>query len=305
MPSPFRLRFVSDVPISAVVLLVGLAIVWGVGWPANKLALSEIPVWTFRSAVPIAGSATLFALARLSGQPLKVPSGRWLPLTVTAFLNVTAWHVGTAYGMLLMESGRAAVIGFTMPLWASLFGIFLLGERFTRRLAAALALGMTGLALLLFENVRLEGSGPLGAASILAGAAAWALGVVLVKRTVWNMPTLALSAWQLLLGSVPVGLVALAFESFDPAALSAPVLTTVAFLLFAMPFCHYTWFRIVRLLPANIAAIGTLMIPVVGVVSGSLILGEAVGGREIAALFAVCGAIGLVLFRRPARAGAP
>ncbi len=294
-PVPRRVHL--DVPLSALLLLAGLTLVWGGGWPANKIALSEIPIWTFRAAIPIWGSAILFVLARLSGQSLAVPSGRWMPLIATALLNVTGWHLGTAFGLLLMDSGRTAVIGFTMPLWASLFGIVLLGEPFTRRLAAALALGTAGLALLMQDSFGALSTGPAGAAWILSAAASWGLGTVFMKRIAWNMPTLSLTAWQLLFGSLPFTAAALAFDSFDPMGLSSPVLGAVAFLLFAMPFCHYTWFRIVRLLPANVAAISTLMIPVAGVLSGSLVLGEAVGWREIGALVAVCGAIGLVLVR--------
>ena len=62
-----------------------------------------------------------------------------------------------------------------------------------------------------------------------------------------------------------------------------------------MVFCHWAWFSVVRLFPAAIAAIGTLAIPIVGVFSSALVLGEPVGLRELASLGLVCAALAVVL----------
>ncbi|MCW8951589.1 MAG: hypothetical protein OQK53_02680, partial [Rhodospirillales bacterium] len=63
-------------------------------------------------------------------------------------------------------------------------------------------------------------------------------------------------------------------------------------------FCYYAWNTIVGIFPVNVSSISTLMIPVLGVISGGLVLGEAIGLREAGALVLVCAALGLVLFRR-------
>jgi drug/metabolite transporter (DMT)-like permease len=70
--------------------------------------------------------------------------------------------------------------------------------------------------------------------------------------------------------------------------------------LFPMIFCHWAWFSVVSLFPASVAAIGTLAIPVIGVLSSVWMLGEALGVQEISALSIVVVSVGIVLFSRPA-----
>ena len=67
--------------------------------------------------------------------------------------------------------------------------------------------------------------------------------------------------------------------------------------LFALPmvFCQWAFFKVVRLFPAAIASIGTLAVPVIGVYSSALILGEPVGWIEFAAMALICGALAIVL----------
>jgi len=66
-------------------------------------------------------------------------------------------------------------------------------------------------------------------------------------------------------------------------------------LIVPMVFCQWAWFKVVRLFPASIAAVGTLAIPVIGVFSSGLLLDEPIGGREFAALGLVCAALAAVL----------
>ena len=111
---------------AGIVLLVALTITWGVNWPMMKLALAEVPPWTFRSLCLMIGGSALLILARASGAPMTVPR-RLLPaLALVSLFNITGWHLFSAYALLHTGSGRAAIIGYTMPLWASLLSIWLL-----------------------------------------------------------------------------------------------------------------------------------------------------------------------------------
>ncbi len=96
---------------------------------------------------------------------------------------------------------------------------------------------------------------------------------------------------------MPITLGALAFQEFpDLTALSTPALLSLLYVLAVpMVFCHWAWFTVVRLFPAAIAAIGTLAIPIVGVFSSGLVLGEPIGPRELGALALVCAALAVVL----------
>lgn len=287
----------DSVPPLALALLAGLTLFWGANWPAMKLVVTELDPWTFRVISLFFGGFGLLAISRLGGNRLTVPRAEWAPLALCALFNVTGWHLFSAFGVMAIEAGRAAILAFTMPLWASLLAIPLLGERLNGRRMAALALGLAGISLLIvpeFDSLRQAVTGPL----LMVGAAfCWALGTVLMKRFAWTIGPLRLAGWQLTLGGLPVLLGMLAWG--DPGTvwqLSATALWALAFVL-ALPmlFCHYAWFKTVSLLPAGVAAIGTLAIPVVGVLSSALILGERIGGLEVAALLLVLSALALVL----------
>jgi drug/metabolite transporter (DMT)-like permease len=278
-------------------LLAGLTLFWGGNWPALKVALGEIPVWPFRSYCLIVGGSALLALVKLSGRSIRVPSSEIKPLLLCACFNVIGWHLLSGYGISLIEAGRASIIAFTMPIWAVLLSRFVLGEALTGSKVLGLLFGMAGLAVLIGPDLRSLGAAPLGAGFMVAAAVSWALGTVLLKRVRWTISVGTLAGWQLLIGAVPITLGAVAFEAFpNPADLSLPALGALLYILaFPMVFCQWAWFSVVRLFPAAIAAIGTLAIPIVGVLSSGLLLGEPVGPRELAALALVCAALAVVL----------
>jgi len=288
-------------------LLAGLTLFWGANWPAMKIALTELPVWWFRAGCLWFGGLGLIAIARLSGLSLRVPAVERGPLLVCAAFNVVGWHLCSGYGVSLMPAGRAAIIAFTMPVWASLLSSILLDEALTKAKLIGLALGMSGLAVLIGPDLIVLETAPLGALFMLIAAISWASGTVLLKRFHWSVPTTVLVGWQLIAGALPVSIGAVLLEAPpELAGLSRETLIAVAYIfLFPMVFCQWAFFRTVRLFPAAIAAIGTLAIPVVGVYSSAVILGESVGWREFIALLLICSALASVLLPAGRRSAPP
>lgn len=277
-------------------LLAGLTLGWGVNWPLMKISLTEIPPWTYRGITGALGTVGLILAARIAGASLRVHRTEWRPLIFAALLNVSIWQVAVAYGIRLMASGYAAVLAFTMPLWAVALSALVLGERAGPRRLAGLALGMAAIAVLLSGDLEALAVSPLGAAFILLGALSWASGVILIKQVRWSMPVLSLTVWTVGLGSVPVVILAGLIEGFRiPEASNAAWAATAFTIVVPFVLCYLAWFRIMALLPAGIAAISTLMVPVVGVVSGALMLGEEPGWRGLTALALVMAALALVL----------
>jgi drug/metabolite transporter (DMT)-like permease len=287
----------ATLPLTGLLLLAGLSFVWGVNWPIMKIAVSEIPVWWFRSACLIFGGVGLMSIAVLSGAKIVPRQRDVLPMIATSIYAVMGWHVCAGFGVSLMESGRAVIIAFTMPVWASLFAAWLLGERISKTTIAGLALGLLGLAALIGPDLAVFGSAPLGAILMLGSAMSWGLGTVLFKRFAWSIPVVSNMAWQLLLAAIPVTLIAAATSPLpDPASVSPAAWWSLAYvLLLPMTFGQWAYFQIVGMFPASIAALGTLAIPVVGVVSGAIILNETVGPREISALALICAALTMIL----------
>ncbi len=296
----------EHLPPAGFLLIAGLTLFWGANWPVMKIALGEIPVWSFRSFCLVGGGTGLLLLARLSGRSLYLPPGERLPLALVALFNVVGWQLCSAYGISLIPASRAVIVAFTMPLWATLLGAAFLGERLTRAKLAGLALGMAGLGLLIGPDLVVLGRVPLGSLMMLGAALSWAAGTVLIKRFTWTVGSAALSGWQLMFGAVPVVAGALVIDGLPQVtSLSTPVLIAVVYvLLLPTIFCQWAYFHLVRLFPAGLAAIGTLAVPVVGVFSSALVLGESIGWRELAALALVCVALAVVLVL-PARRPAP
>jgi drug/metabolite transporter (DMT)-like permease len=267
------------------------------------VALSEVPPWTFRSLCLGLGSAVLFAALRAGGQRLVLPHGQWGRLWLLALLNITAWNMLIAFGVALIPSGRAAILAYTMPVWAVPLSIWLLGERITRAKPEREAGELGGLALLLSESFVSLGSAPLGALMILGAALSWALGTVLQKRYPVTLPAGLYTAWIMLLGGVPIFAGALFLE--DPRALATvgvPAALGTAYNVFvAFAFAHWAWIKIATSVPVSVFSISMLIIPVVGVLSGMLFLGERPTWTEYAALALVIASLLTVLRPRVAR----
>lgn len=284
-------------------LLVLLAVFWGANWPAMKLAVAELGPWTFRVVCVYVGAAGLFALALVRGISLGLPRGRVAVFAATAMLNVAVWQVTSAYGLTLMSAGRAVLVAFTMPLWAAAFGAAFGSERLTARKSLALAIGIAGLGLLALPAGDTLGNSLAGLGLMLSAAIAWGAGTVLLKSQRFAMSAVSLTAWQLAIAGVPLVLGMLQFEIFGPPGAILPkggfTATGFAGVAYAatvpMVFCHWAWFRTLEILPASVASIGTLAVPVVGVLSSALLIGEAIGWAELLAMVCVVAALALAL----------
>ena len=286
-------------PVGALLLLASLSLLWGLNWPAMKVALGEMPVLPFRALCLLVSGPILLGLAALRGgvalRPQEIP-----PLLLAALFNVTLWHVLTGLGVSLMPAGRAGIIAYTMPAWATLLGAALLGERLTRARLAGLALGMLAIGVLILPNVASILAAPTGALAMVLAALSWAAGSIVMKRRRWSGSMLALTGWQICLGGLPIALGAVILgPPLDLGRVDGKGLAAIAFVsVFGMLIGQWIWFVVLNRLPVAVASIGTLAIPIVGLLSSALLLGEPIGPSELAALGLVVSALLLVTLPR-------
>ena len=287
----------ARITLMPILLLAGLALFWGLNWPGMKIILGEMTVWWFRALCLIVGGSLLLTLSGLSGNRWQLQRRELGPVLLCGSFAILGWMVFSAYGVSLMPAGRASIIAFTMPVWATLLAAPLLGERITATKIIGLVLGVGGLGVLIGQDLVILRQAPVGAFFMLLAAVSWAIGTILLKRFNWQLPVLTNVAWQLLFSAIPVTLVAIVREPLpDLAGLSLPAIVALIYLfLFPMSFCQWAYFKVVTLLPASVAAIGTLLVPVIGVYSSHLILAEPVGIAELTALLLILSALGLVL----------
>jgi drug/metabolite transporter (DMT)-like permease len=259
-----------------------IAVSWGFNWPAVKLALNEMPIWSMRWVGLSTGSALLLLLARASGRSLRVATHQWPALMLAGLLNVMLFNVLTAVAQTLMPTSRAVILAYTMPLWTALLARIFLGERLAPRQRTALALGAAGLAAVLLPLRSQLGTPSFDAAvaAILGAAIAWAAGTIVMKRAQFSSDPVVITAWQLAIGAISVGLGALAVEGEELRGLSfwPQSLPGWGSLLYnsviGIALSYFLWFGMVARLPAATAAIGVLLVPVVGVTASMAIMGE-------------------------------
>ena len=259
---------------------------WGFNWPVTKYLLSELPPLTLRGSSGVIGAALLALLALLSRQSLHVPRWMWPRLVLLGVLNVTAWMVLMGLALLWLPASEAALIAYTMPVWASLLAWPVLGERPTLLRIIALVMAFAGLASIMGGNGLSASVQKLpGIIMALCGAIGFAVGTVLAKRRPILLPPIPAAAWQIGIGCLPVAIAGLLIETTNVSAVTE---TGWALLVYSVvgQFCiaYVSWFAALARLPASVAAIGTMAVPVIGVVTSALALHEPLGPGQIAAL---------------------
>lgn len=282
---------------AGLVLLLATVVGWGLNWPAMKVLLEEVPPFSIRAASAAVGVALLAAIALRRGESLAVPPRLFPRLTLAALLNVTAWMGLASFSLLWLAAGEATIVCYTMPVWASIFAWIVLGERITARRLMALGVGFAGLLVLVLGDGLDVGLAKLpGVGFALAAALLFSLGTVVTKRWPVAMPPASLVAWQTGLGCLPLLVGALIFDSVDVAAISTQSWLLLLYGGIApLGLCYLAWFAALKRLPASAAAAGTLLTPVVGVITAALFLGEPLGLREILALSLTIGGVVLAI----------
>ncbi len=292
----------GSIPPRALALLALLTLVWGTNWPLFPIAVREIGVWTFRALTATIAGATLLAVARARGQSLAIPRQHWRTVAAATFTYLFVWNIASTYAAVLIPSGQAAVLGFTMPLWAALISWAVLGERLTGRLALAVALGGIAVVLLMTPSFGAYANAPLGLLAGLVSGLGWAVGTMILKRAAIDVPATVLTGWQLLGIAVPITMGAWFLGDhrwFVPSWQTVAVIAYIS--LVPMSIGNVAWFSIVGLLPANIAGLSSIMVPVVAMVSGAIVHGEPLGPLQWLAIAFTVAALSLALLRPATR----
>jgi drug/metabolite transporter (DMT)-like permease len=284
-------------------LFIAVVLLWGLNWPMMKMALAELDFWVFRTWCIGAGIAWFLGYHLKTKTSLAIARQHWPRLIVCALCNVAGWNLLSASGLSMLPSGRAGVLAYTMPLWVVLLSRFLLNDALTKTRIAAIAIGMGGIALLLIDEFNALKAAPIGAMLMVASGLVWAFGIILTKGFPKEVPTTTITFWSFIVGGWPIvaGALVLPHSTWLPASASA-----WAGLLFnvivVFGFCWFAWNELVRNLPAQVTGISSLAVPIVGFVSGVLLLGEKPRAFDYVALIALVVAVAMVVWpKRAAR----
>lgn len=269
-----------------------LSVTWGYTWVMAKQALEYAPPFAFAAERCVGGALALFLALKLMGRPLKLiaPSAT-LAIGLaqgSGFMALSTWA--------LVEGGpgKTAVLIFTMPIWVLLLAWPILGERIKGKQWLAAASTLTGL-LLIIEPWTMHSSLFSKFLGVMA-ALCWAIGTVLVKRLRAKQPVdlLSLTAWQMLIGAVPLVLLAVVIPE-RPTDWSATYIGILVFMsVISTALCWWLWITLLDRVPAWEASLSVLGTPVVAIVSARLIMGEDFRFSEVTGILLIGAGLALL-----------
>jgi drug/metabolite transporter (DMT)-like permease len=287
------------------VLLVALTIVWGLNWPVMKLGVTGYPPLTFRTLSMVLGLPVLAAGLLAMKVPFRIERRHWPQLLLLTLTNMLVWHVCIILALKNLSSGRAAILGYTMPVFSAVVGAWLFSARLTLRGWLGVGAAALGVALLLWHELTGLAGRPVGVLLALFAASTWALGTQLLRRTTIDAATLTLSFWMTAITTVVMAVLATVFERAEwkqPDASTGWAIAYNAVLIFG--FAQAAWFSLARSLPPLASTLSVMLIPVLGVFAGALWLGEVLHWQDHAAVLLMVAAIASVLWPQRSTAGA-
>lgn len=288
------------------VSLLALTLMWGVNWPMMKLSLSELTPMYFRAVTMTGGALTLLIYYRTQGLRMLPQGPEWRSVVTLALPNMLGWHTVSILGVKELASGRAAILGFTMPIWTVLISVLFLGERLTRRVAfAAVAVGVA-IALLISHEITALAGRPLGIVWMELAAVLWAIGTLMMRRARLTLPVETLIVWMMILTSALLWVIAGMSEPLPQWQFSKAVWWSLAYgVIFNYGFAQIIWAGLARNLPPATSAMSIMAVPMVGTLSATLIVGEWPLWQDYVAMIFVMGAIAAVLLPSRTRAQTP
>jgi drug/metabolite transporter (DMT)-like permease len=269
-----------------------------------KFSLSYVEPLVFAAMRAGLSAVVLLLFLPVLHRPVKP---RALRMTALLGLLQTTGFAGLV--MAALESGGAgktAMLVYSMPFWLLLMAWAVLGERLRSAQWLAFAVAMGGMILVLSPW---ELRGVLSSLLAIGGGLCWAASATVVKviQKRHEIDVLSLTAWQMLMGAVPLVAIALLMAPAAPEWTPSFIWALAYNVLLANGLAWVLWLFVLRALRAITTGLASLIIPVLGVLFSWAQLGEHPGGAEIAGMALIVIALGFLSSRaRPAiGAGAP
>lgn len=280
------------------ILIVTLS--WGMNYPIMKFVVTHFPPVSFRALTFLLGCLSLGAYVWHTRESLYVPpQERWLTFKLSLG-NMVLWHLGLVLGLTLLKSGRTAIIGYTMPVWALLASVIFYKAQFTWRTSLGVVLSLSATYFLAKEEMAHFAGQPLGLAMTLSAAIAWGTGNAMIKHSKLSISSISLTFWMLCSGMLIFSLISVMFEREAwrwPHWVEWLAILYGGVVTFAISYV--AWFRVARKLTPVSSGLSIMLVPVVGLMGGAWMLGESIAQSDLYALGLILSAMAVVLI--PAR----
>ena len=271
-------------------LLILVVIFWGINWPIMKMGVQNMPPLWFAATRIFLGSLFLFGLLFIQGRLIFPKNSDWKIIIIITVFQIALPTALIHSGLEFLDAGRSAVLVFTMPLWVAPLAYFFLKEKINLVKLVGLILGLSGIGIL-FNPIGFDFTNKsflYGNFLMLLASFSFATAIIFLQRNSNPTPIIQLVSWQLLLASVLLVFTAISIEGVPQVRWTPALLAILAYNgPIASGFCFWAYIYVSSCLPAMNTSIGSLGVPVIGVVSSSIILGEKLNFFEIFGLTSI------------------
>lgn len=283
-PSPkthWTHRFVSWIQYSApsrtyvAISAVLVMFLWALCFPLISYGLSASPPMTFAALRALIAGCVLLGIAQWQGR-MPIKSLRlWGSIVLVGLTATSLGFFGMFYGGSSVSPGLATVVANTQPLIAALLALVILQERLSRSQRYGLAAGFAGVVLIGGPSVFGTGSQITGMSYILIGAVGIAISNIVLTQIAGRVDTLRAMAWQLIIGSAPLGLLAYWTESGSAILWSWQFAATLLTLSVAGTAAAFIlWFWLLQHETLSRLNVYTFLTPIFGLMMGAAFFSE-------------------------------
>ncbi len=254
-----------------VLLLIILILVWSSVWSLFRVAMEVIPPLSFRVIIGLPAFLLLLMLGYKKVKTVKIPKNNFNSLLLISFFNVTLWQILMLYGITMLGGGRAAVLTYTMPVWATIFATIFRYEKINFSIIVSLVLGMIGIFFLsieinIFKNF-------FGFLITLSAGLSWAIGTMIVKYGGIKSDGLIVAGWQQLIGIIPIIPFALYYDLDHFGNFEIKHILIIFYgIFFSSAYTYWAYFTVLQKFSVNITSISVMTVPVLAVLIDYLII---------------------------------
>ena len=247
-----------------IILLIILILVWTSVWSLFRIVIEAVPPLSFRVIIGIPAFVLLLILGFKKVKTINVPKADWKPLLLISFFNVTLWQVLMLYGISMLGGGRAAVLTYTMPVWATIFAAIFGYEKINLSIIISLIFGMLGIFFLsieinIFQNM-------VGFLITLSAGLSWAVGTMIVKYGGIKSDGLIVAGWQQIIGIIPIIPFALYFDSHNFGSIDYIHISIIFYGIFlSSAYTYWAYFTILQKFSVNVTSISVMAVPILAI----------------------------------------
>jgi drug/metabolite transporter (DMT)-like permease len=273
--------------------IISVTLIWGYTWVTMKIAISDIPPFLFSSLRLFIGAIPLFIILIIQRKRLFVDKGIFKNYLIMSLLMSLGYMAILTYGMQFVDSGKTSVLVYTMPIFVTIISHFKLDEKINIYKMVGLTFGLLGLLFILgLEITNPDTKVIFGELLILISALSWGLANVFSKIRFKNIDVIHMNAWQLIIGALLLFVLSLILEPNYSVEWSNKALLSLLFNgLFSTAFTFVVWFWVLKKINASKASMALMFVPILGIIFGSLQLGENITISIVVGSFLICAGI--------------